>query len=212
MDTITNLPEQTDDIALATEQLAQADKAALAELDKIIEQSVPPTEKIHFDKDDVAILIELWEQGHTVKEIASFMGRSYNNVRNKVASLQKKGTLRTRNSLSDIPANFAETTAGLFNLPVDTVEHLSHLIKGNDSQIMAMTHMLCAAYVQQKGYCYYLKERIKLTMDNTPSGVEIVDVKGQPVLVCKAVAGMRMAISHHAFVNICKYIAQTAEV
>lgn len=198
---------KTDD--LPDSILVQQLESATSELNSVLEQSPTPEEKTRFSEDDIAILIELWEQGQTVKAIATYMERSYNNVRNKVASLQKKGVLRSRDT--KLPDNFIQITAGTFSLPIDVVQYLSSQVRGNADQVISGTHMLCAAYAQQKGECFYLKGRVKLTMDNTPSGVEVVDLDGQPVLVCKAVAGMRMSLSHNTFINICKFIADNVE-
>ena len=73
---------------------------------------------------------------------------------------------------------------------------------------MAQTETAVEQYVAQEGQCYYLGERVRLTMDMSPSGVVVVTIGLNMALVCRAVAGMRMTMSHEAFVGVCKLVAQ----
>ena len=188
---VDNLPEQA-------EQAKQ-------ELEQSLPQPKPHTGT--YTPEEEAELIAYWNDHATVREIANQMNRSFNNVRNKVAQLQKKGIIRARDAKSKLPDQFVEMTAGVYQLPIDTVAHFITLFSGSADKVIAQVNRACQAYVEQGGWCYYLRDKIKLTMDGSPSGVVVSEVDGNMVLICRAVAGMRMSMSHNAFVGVCKHIA-----
>lgn len=188
---LNNLPEQA-------EQLNE-------ELHSSLQERPQPTGP--FSKDEEQQLIAYWNDLATVREIANQLNRPFNSVRNKVAQMQKKGLIRARDPKSKLPDNYIETTAGAYELPVDVVAYFVSRFGGTADKVMAQTVSACEAYVQQDGWCYYLQKKIKLTMDDSPSGVTFADVNGAMVLICKAVAGMRMSMSHKTFVDVCTHIA-----
>lgn len=180
--------------------------SATSELAKHLDEMAPEKSGAYSEK-ETNELIEFWNEGAPVREIALMMNRPYNNVRNKVAQLRKKGVIRSRDVKNKLPDNYAEVMAAAYSLPTEVVEYLISLIDGNTDTILAVTPDLCRSYAEQGGYCYYLRDRIKLTMDNTPSGMQISYIDFNVVLTCRAVSSMRMMMGHNSFVNICKYIA-----
>ena len=65
-------------------------------------------------------------------------------------------------------------------------------------------------YTRQNGYCYYLPDRVKLTLDTSPSGiVPMQGHEGELILTCNAIANTRKTMSHDGFINLCKAIATT---
>lgn len=196
------------DNAIGTYEQAQGaldtaiDEATTAEHDK----QDKTTFAVSFTKGDVTTLIALWSRGHTVREIAERMGRSYNNVRNKVAALQKKGEIKPRDPKNKLPDGYIQGTAARFMIPVDVVQYLSSFFGGSAADMMKNIDEAAARYKAQKGQCAYLGERVTMTMDTTPSG--LVVIPGEPMMLCcRAVAGMRMSMSHESFVGVCRAIA-----
>nr|DAR25200.1 MAG TPA: MarR family [Caudoviricetes sp.] len=157
-------------------------------------------------------LIEMWNQNFTAKDIALAMDRPFHNIRNKIKALQKAGKIAPRSNSNNIDTTFIEITAGAYGLPVDTVAYFTTLFTGGKERIIASTQQCCEAYVAQKGYCYYLSPQVKLTMDDSPSG--IVPMQGHEnnlILTCKAIANTRKTMSHASFINLCKAIAKNFE-
>lgn len=192
------------------EQYEQAQDALNTAIDEASTTDRDKLDKTHFatsfTKEDVTTLIALWNRGHTVREIADRMWRSYNNVRNKVAALQKKGEIRPRDVKNKLPSGYIEGTAARFMIPVDVVQYLSSFFGGSAADIMRNVDEAAARYKAQKGQCAYLGERVTMTMDNTPSG--LVVIPGEPMMLCcRAVAGMRMSMSHESFVGVCRAVA-----
>lgn len=186
------------------EDVATAQEA----LDSFIDETRSKTHFANsFSEEDTRDLIDMWRKQYTVREIAGYLGRPFNNVRNKVAALQKKGIIKARDTRNKVSQTFILETAGEFNVPVDVVSYLSSLFTGGADKIMAQTREAVTQYVAQNGQCYYLGERVRLTMDNTPSGVVVVAVGETNALVCRAVAGMRMSTTHETFLSICRLIA-----
>lgn len=141
-----------------------------------------------------------------MREIADKMGRSYNNVRNKVAALQKKGEIKPRDVKNKLPVGYIQETAARFMLPVEVVHYLSTFFGGSAADMMININEAAARYKAQKGQCAYLGERVMMTMDTTPSG--LVVIPGEPMMLCcRAVAGMRMTMSHESFIGVCRAIA-----
>lgn len=196
-----------------TVEAEQSDKTSLQEaqeeLDDLLEESHPKSKFSNsFSDSDVQDLITMWQKHYTVREIAGYLGRPFNNVRNKVAALQKKGIIKARDTRNKVPQTFIMETAGKYNVPIDVVLFLSSLFTGGVDKIMSQTETAVEQYVAQEGQCYYLGERVRLTMDTSPSGVVVVTIGLEMALVCRAVAGMRMTMSHEAFVGVCKLVAQ----
>ena len=136
------------------------------------------------------------------------MGRPYNNIRNKVAQLQKNGVIMPRDSRNQLPDNYIETTAGAYGVPLKVVRAFTKMFSNGAHKIMDGTEDALKAYQNQSGECFYLKGMVKLTFDETPSGVVPMYTRdGSMILVCKAVSGMRMSMSHEAFIGVCKHIA-----
>ena len=161
-----------------------------------------------FSEADVKQLIELWEATMPIRDIAVAMGRPYNNIRNKVAQLQKKKLILPRDSRNQLPDNYVETTAGAYGVPIEVVRAFTKMFSNGARKIMDGTEDALRAYQNQSGECFYLKGMVKLTFDETPSGVVPMYTRdGSMILVCKAVAGMRMTMSHEAFIGVCKHIA-----
>lgn len=192
------------------EQYEQAQDALNTAIDEVSTTEQAKPDKTHFatsfTKEDVTTLIALWSRGHTVREIAERMGRSYNNVRNKVAALQKKGEIKPRDPKNKLPDGYIQGTAARFMIPVDVVQYLSSFFGGSAADMMKNIDEAAARYKAQKGQCAYLGERVTMTMDTTPSG--LVVIPGEPMMLCsRAVAGMRMSMSHESFVGVCRAIA-----
>ncbi len=161
-----------------------------------------------FTSADEAQLIALWNDNLTVKEIALAMERPYNNIRNKVAALQKKGKIDVRSTKIELPANFVEVTAGAHGLPVELVSFMATLFGGTTDNIISGLELACTAYTNQQGQCYYLKDRIKLSPDNSLTGITLsTGENNEMVLISKAVAMTRNKMSHNTFVALCKDIA-----
>lgn len=161
-----------------------------------------------FTEEDIQTLQQLWSDNLTAKEIAMQMERPYLNVRNKIRDLQKKGALKKREKSNAMPDMFVETTAGVYGLPVDLVQHFTTLFSGGQDRVISGVNQCCMAYLDQNGYCYYLKDRVKLTPDESPSGLTpLQGANGELVLTCRAIAHTRSTMSHNAFINLCKAIA-----
>lgn len=170
--------------------------------------AVQPFYHFIFSKADIQQLIDLWEADTTVRDIALAMGRPYNNIRNKVAQLQKNGVIMPRDSRNQLPDNYIETTAGTYGVPIEVVRAFTKMFSNGAHKIMDGTEDALKAYQNQSGECFYLKGMVKLTFDETPSGVVPMYTRdGSMILVCKAVSGMRMSMSHEAFIGVCKHIA-----
>lgn len=202
---------QQAEVVQVKEFVSQVDMAKQAEdeLNNLIDQSNPKTRfASSFSEEDTRDLITMWNKHYTVREIAGYLGRSFNNVRNKVAALQKKGLIKARDTRNKISQSFIMETAGKFGVPIDVVLYLSSLFTGGSDKIMEQTTEAVEMYKAQGGKCYYLGDMVHLTMDDTPSGVVVVRVKDKIALVCRAVAGMRMATTHETFLGICRLIAQ----
>lgn len=165
-----------------------------------------------FSESDTATLVEMWNAQHTVREIATAMGREFNNVRNKVAYLQKRGVIAPRANGNRLPEEFIEQTAGQYNLPIDLVAYFASLFGKGAQRIMAGTQEACEAWVAQGGECYYLRGRVRLTADESPSGVVPMYLSdGRMFLMCRAVASVRQSMSHGGFVSMCRHIAKVFE-
>lgn len=194
---VDNLPVQLDNPATNIQSDTQQSSSAVQ----------PPHPSI-FSKADIQQLIDLWEADTTVRDIALAMGRPYNNIRNKVAQLQKKGVIMPRDSRNQLPDNYIETTAGTYGVPIEVVRAFTKMFSNGAHKIMDGTEDALKAYQNQSGECFYLKGMVKLTFDETPSGVVPMYTRdGSMILVCKAVSGMRMSMSHEAFIGVCKHIA-----
>lgn len=162
-----------------------------------------------FTPEDVEQLIELWNANMTAKDIAIAMDRPFHNIRNKIKSLQKAGKIAPRSNSNNIDDTFIEITAGAYGLPVDTVKFFTTLFTGGRERIIAGTQQCCEAYLKQNGYCYYLSDNVKLTLDDSPSGaVPLMIGTDTVILVCKAVASVRSGMTHNTFINMCKAIAK----
>lgn len=194
---VDNLPVQLDNPATNIQSDPQQSSSA-----------VQPTYPSIFSKADIQQLIDLWEADTTVRDIALAMGRPYNNIRNKVAQLQKKGVIMPRDSRNQLPDNYIETTAGAYGVPIEVVRAFTKMFSNGARKIIDGTEDALKAYQNQSGECFYLKGMVKLTFDETPSGaVPMYTRDGSMILVCKAVSGMRMSMSHEAFIGVCKHIA-----
>ena len=194
---VDNLPVQLDNPATNIQSDTQQSSSAVQ----------PPHHSI-FSKADIQQLIDLWEADTTVRDIALAMGRPYNNIRNKVAQLQKNGVIMPRDSRNQLPDNYIETTAGTYGVPIEVVRAFTKMFSNGAHKIMDGTEDALKAYQNQSGECFYLKGMVKLTFDETPSGVVPMYTRdGSMILVCKAVSGMRMSMSHEAFIGVCKHIA-----
>lgn len=194
---VDSLPVQLDNPATNIQSDTQQSSSAVQ----------PPHPSI-FSKADIQQLIDLWEANTTVRDIALAMGRPYNNIRNKVAQLQKKGVIMPRDSRNQLPDNYIETTAGAYGVPIEVVRAFTKMFSNGTRKIMDGTEDALKAYQNQSGECFYLKGMVKLTFDETPSGVVPMYTRdGSMILVCKAVSGMRMSMSHEAFIGVCKHIA-----
>lgn len=164
---------------------------------------------IKFTDQDIETLISLWNDNLTVKEIAIAMERPFNNVRNKVKALQDKGVIASRAKSNELDSDSVAQLAGAYQLPVDVVEYLASLFSGGATRILANLQQACDAYIKQNGYCYYLHGRVKLTMDDSPSGAFAMHgPEGTMILVCNAVANTRKTMTHEGFVGLCKLVAQ----
>lgn len=194
---VDNLPVQLDNPATNIQSDTQQSSSA-----------VQPFYHFIFSKADIQQLIDLWEADTTVRDIALAMGRPYNNIRNKVAQLQKNGVIMPRDSRNQLPDNYIETTAGTYGVPIEVVRAFTKMFSNGAHKIMDGTEDALKAYQNQSGECFYLKGMVKLTFDETPSGVVPMYTRdGSMILVCKAVSGMRMSMSHEAFIGVCKHIA-----
>ena len=194
---VDNLPVQLDNPATNIQSDTQQSSSA-----------VQPFYHFIFSKADIQQLIDLWEANTTVRDIALAMGRLYNNIRNKVAQLQKNGVIMPRDSRNQLPDNYIETTAGTYGVPLEVVRAFTKMFSNGAHKIMDGTEDALKAYQNQSGECFYLKGMVKLTFDETPSGVVPMYTRdGSMILVCKAVSGMRMSMSHEAFIGVCKHIA-----
>lgn len=194
---VDNLPVQLDNPATNIQSDTQQSSSA-----------VQPFYHFIFSKADIQQLIDLWEANTTVRDIALAMGRPYNNIRNKVAQLQKNGVIMPRDSRNQLPDNYIETTAGTYGVPLEVVRAFTKMFSNGAHKIMDGTEDALKAYQNQSGECFYLKGMVKLTFDETPSGVVPMYTRdGSMILVCKAVSGMRMSMSHEAFIGVCKHIA-----
>jgi len=194
---VDNLPVQLDNPATNIQSDTQQSSSA-----------VQPFYHFIFSKADIQQLIDLWEANTTVRDIALAMGRPYNNIRNKVAQLQKNGVIMPRDSRNQLPDNYIETTAGAYGVPLEVVRAFTKMFSNGAHKIMDGTEDALKAYQNQSGECFYLKGMVKLTFDETPSGVVPMYTRdGSMILVCKAVSGMRMSMSHEAFIGVCKHIA-----
>ena len=194
---VDNLPVQLDNPATNIQSDTQQSSSA-----------VQPFYHFIFSKADIQQLIDLWEADTTVRDIALAMGRPYNNIRNKVAQLQKNGVIMPRDSRNQLPDNYIETTAGAYGVPLEVVRAFTKMFSNGARKIMDGTEDALKAYQNQSGECFYLKGMVKLTFDETPSGVVPMYTRdGSMILVCKAVSGMRMSMSHEAFIGVCKHIA-----
>lgn len=194
---VDNLPVQLDNPATNIQSDTQQSSSA-----------AQPFYHFIFSKDDIQQLIDLWEANTTVRDIALAMGRPYNNIRNKVAQLQKNGVIMPRDSRNQLPDNYIETTAGTYGVPIEVVRAFTKMFSNGAHKIMDGTEDALKAYQNQSGECFYLKGMVKLTFDETPSGVVPMYTRdGSMILVCKAVSGMRMSMSHEAFIGVCKHIA-----
>lgn len=194
---VDNLPVQLDNPATNIQSDPQQSSSA-----------VQPTNPFIFSKADIQQLIDLWEADTTVRDIALAMGRPYNNIRNKVAQLQKNGVIMPRDSRNQLPDNYIETTAGAYGVPIEVVRAFTKMFSNGARKIIDGTEDALKAYQNQSGECFYLKGMVKLTFDETPSGaVPMYTRDGSMILVCKAVSGMRMSMSHEAFIGVCKHIA-----
>lgn len=194
---VDNLPVQLDNPATNIQSDPQQSSSA-----------VQPTHPSIFSKADIQQLIDLWEADTTVRDIALAMGRPYNNIRNKVAQLQKNGVIMPRDSRNQLPDNYIETTAGAYGVPIEVVRAFTKMFSNGARKIIDGTEDALKAYQNQSGECFYLKGMVKLTFDETPSGaVPMYTRDGSMILVCKAVSGMRMSMSHEAFIGVCKHIA-----
>jgi len=194
---VDNLPVQLDNPATNIQSDTQQSSSA-----------VQPFYHFIFSKADIQQLIDLWEANTTVRDIALAMGRPYNNIRNKVAQLQKNGVIMPRDSRNQLPDNYIETTAGTYGVPIEVVRAFTKMFSNGAHKIMDGTEDALKAYQNQSGECFYLKGMVKLTFDETPSGVVPMYTRdGSMILVCKAVSGMRMSMSHEAFIGVCKHIA-----
>ena len=194
---VDNLPVQLDNPATNIQSDTQQSSSAVQQ----------PHHSI-FSKADIQQLIDLWEADTTVRDIALAMGRPYNNIRNKVAQLQKNGVIMPRDSRNQLPDNYIETTAGAYGVPLEVVRAFTKMFSNGAHKIMDGTEDALKAYQNQSGECFYLKGMVKLTFDETPSGVVPMYTRdGSMILVCKAVSGMRMSMSHEAFIGVCKHIA-----
>lgn len=193
---VDNLPVQLDNPATNIQSDTQQSSSAVQ----------PPHPSI-FSKADIQQLIDLWEANTIVRDIALAMGRPYNNIRNKVAQLQKNGVIMSRDSRNQLPDNYIETTAGAYGVPIEVVRAFTKMFSNGARKIMDGTEDALKAYQNQSGECFYLKGMVKLTFDETPSGVVPMYTRdGSMILVCKAVSGMRMSMSHEAFIGVCKHI------
>ena len=194
---VDNLPVQLDNPATNIQSDTQPSSSA-----------AQPFYHFIFSKADIQQLIDLWEADTTVRDIALAMGRPYNNIRNKVAQLQKNGVIMPRDSRNQLPDNYIETTAGTYGVPIEVVRAFTKMFSNGAHKIMDGTEDALKAYQNQSGECFYLKGMVKLTFDETPSGVVPMYTRdGSMILVCKAVSGMRMSMSHEAFIGVCKHIA-----
>ena len=194
---VDNLPVQLDNPATNIQSDTQQSSSA-----------VQPFYHFIFSKADIQQLIDLWEANTTVRDIALAMGRPYNNIRNKVAQLQKNGVIMPRDSRNQLPDNYIETTAGTYGVPLEVVRAFTKMFSNGAHKIMDGTEDALKAYQNQSGECFYLKGMVKLTFDETPSGVVPMYTRdGSMILVCKAVSGMIMSMSHEAFIGVCKHIA-----
>lgn len=162
-----------------------------------------------FTQEDSDTLIRLWNEGHPTKDIAMAMGRTHNNIRNKVKALQQKGDIRPREKSNGISDEEIQHLSGVYQLPIDVVQFLASQFSGGATRILGALAQSCEAYIEQNGYCYYLHGRVKLTMDNSPSGVAVMQgPAGKVILTCNAIANTRKTMSHEGFVGLCKAVAQ----
>lgn len=165
-----------------------------------------------FSEEDMANIISLWNENRTVKDIAQFIDRPFVSVRNKVASMQKKGLIAPRSQSNKLPEQFVEQTAGVHQLPTDLVAHFATLFSGGADRIIEGVNKACETYREQNGSCFYLKNLVRLTQDSSPSGVVPMYMEGgELILVCRSVAVLRSTMGHKSFVNMCKYIAKQFE-
>lgn len=162
-----------------------------------------------FSRDDEAILINLWTDGATVKDIALAMGRTHTNIRNKVKALQDKGLIQPRERSNKVSEKQVQHLAGAFGIEPAWVEYFIKHFSGGADKIIAGVTECCMALTDQQGYCYYLSDRVKLSFDDSPSAaVPMYGHQNRVILVCKAIAHTRNTMSHEGFVNVCKYIAE----
>lgn len=165
-----------------------------------------------FSDEDIANIISLWNENRTVKDIAQFIDRPFVSVRNKIAAMQKKGLIAPRSQSNKLPEQFVEQTAGVHQLPTDLVQYFTTLFSGGADRIIEGVNKACEAYRHQNGSCFYLKNLVRLTQDNSPSGVVPMYMEGgELILVCRSVAVLRSTMGHKSFVNMCKYIAKQFE-
>nr|DAE86782.1 MAG TPA: Interferon-inducible and double-stranded-dependent eIF-2kinase dna binding protein, helix [Caudoviricetes sp.] len=162
-----------------------------------------------FTEQDVAQLVQLWNANLTARDIAAQMERPFHNIRNKIKSLQRQGVISPRSKTNVVDDTFISITAGTYQLPIELVEYFTTLFSGGQERVIAGTQQCCEAYQAQGGYCYYLRGQVKLTTDNSPSGVVPMQGPGGGlILVCNAIAGTRKTMSHEGFIALCKVIAQ----
>jgi len=104
-----------------------------------------------------------------------------------------------------------ETTAKAYGIDLEIAKTLASQLPQEHSAFFAGLPLVFQAYLEQKGYCYYLGTKAKLTANTSEvTGVVLMDIDThQPVLVCRAVANLRKGLSHKAFISMCKYIADT---
>lgn len=177
------------------------------ELDAIAEEA-QQVKTAKYSDDELDRLVHLWKLGRPSKEIAQQLNRAHTSVRNKVKALQKKGVIAPRERANKLPDGFVEHLAGAYKLSVDTVQYFTTLFGGGQGNIVQGTTSSCIAWSAQGGKCFYLGERVPLSLDSSPSGVEPVLNNGEMVLVCRAVAAIRRSVSHDSFVGMCKLIAE----
>lgn len=158
---------------------------------------------------DVEAIVSFWHEGLTAKDIAIALDRKYVSVRNKIRQLQKKGVIKTRTNSNTLPDGFVEHTAAAFGLPVELVSHFCTLFSGGQDRIIAGVSDCCIAWAEQQGKCYYLGDHVRLTMDDSPSGVVVMyGQNNRPVLVCKAISHTRNTMGHDTFVSMCRVVAE----
>lgn len=157
----------------------------------------------HYSDAENERLIEMWNQGVGLKEIATRLGRSYESVRGRTKRLREQGVIVTRSRRREDLLTLAAPIAERSQAPVEFVVTLLREY-GNDSESV---ERLARQWTAQQGKCWYLGTRLDPDGDSVRRAV-LEWFGPSPRLVAQFMVQFRQGLSPTQFLRLCHRITQ----